>query len=288
MHKQEILRANRVFHDEYDAAVYDLKWGNIFDIAQMKEILCTLKKHTGEDLDQIDNYLDIGCGTGYYLVNLGLYKGLSHAHGMDISRAMIRKCRENAARTASPVTCAVSDAACLPYAADQFDLITARAILHHVPDPMDALQEIRRVLKPGGVCILQEPTKWGNPLCFALTNAVWWLPRKHMDILDGKQHLITEEKAFLATLDAPPDAHTFTPEDIRKMVHMLGFASTKVFGFEFLGNLFNFLTFPFRQIKMIQPVIEQAKKVLDCIDEKVLIYIVPDCLYFNLIIVVRK
>lgn len=45
---------------------------------------------------------------------------------------------------------AVSDAAALPFAGGAFDAVTAHHMLYHVPDRGTALEEFRRVLKPGG------------------------------------------------------------------------------------------------------------------------------------------
>lgn len=45
----------------------------------------------------------------------------------------------------------------LPFRDHSFDLVTANMVVEHLEDPLPVLQEIRRVLRPGGVCIFHTP-----------------------------------------------------------------------------------------------------------------------------------
>ena len=49
------------------------------------------------------------------------------------------------------------DVTAIPYAAASFDWVLCNHVLEHVPDDVQALREIHRVLKPGGIAILQTP-----------------------------------------------------------------------------------------------------------------------------------
>jgi SAM-dependent methyltransferase len=44
----------------------------------------------------------------------------------------------------------------VPFRSEQFDLVLARSLLHHLPDPQAGLAEIHRVLRPGGQVILSD------------------------------------------------------------------------------------------------------------------------------------
>lgn len=57
----------------------------------------------------------------------------------------------------------------IPYAAESFDLVIANHVLEHVADDLRSLQELKRILKVGGLAILQTPfstklhTTWSDP-----------------------------------------------------------------------------------------------------------------------------
>jgi SAM-dependent methyltransferase len=54
----------------------------------------------------------------------------------------------------------IGDARHLPFRADAFDTVLMIQVLEHVPDPLAALHEVRRVLAPGGRLILTAPQYW--------------------------------------------------------------------------------------------------------------------------------
>ena len=93
--------------------------------------------------------LELGCGTG------GMWRGVTLPEGCrltltDFSEGMLETARENTAHLPE-VAYRQVDAQDIPYGDGSFDLVIANMMLYHVPDIPRALQEIRRVLKPGGV-----------------------------------------------------------------------------------------------------------------------------------------
>jgi len=59
----------------------------------------------------------------------------------------------------------------LPFKDNTFDVVLARAILHHVPDNLDlAIKEIHRILKPGGQILVEEPGA-SNPIAYIIRKA---------------------------------------------------------------------------------------------------------------------
>ena len=102
--------------------------------------------------------LEIGCGIGT-LVHELRRKGYS-AVGTDISREAIAF-----GRTKYPdLTLDVQPAQKLEYPDHSFDIVMSFDVLEHIPEMDRHLEEVRRVLKPGGHYLLQTPNKYSNIL----------------------------------------------------------------------------------------------------------------------------
>ena len=95
--------------------------------------------------------LDLGCGTGVILEEIGRKYSTAELFGLDLSENMIAQARQ---RLKSTVELSVGDAENLPYADNSFDLVCCVESFHHYPDPAKALSEIKRVLKKDGIFLL--------------------------------------------------------------------------------------------------------------------------------------
>lgn len=107
--------------------------------------------------------LDIGCGHGELSLSL-LGKGAGYVAGIDISQTYV----DDAIRSADDANYAksrfdfsVMDAHKLEFPDNHFDIVVGNGILHHLDLPT-CLNEINRVLKPGGFALFTEPLA-GNP-----------------------------------------------------------------------------------------------------------------------------
>lgn len=102
------------------------------------------------------NLLDLGCGTGAVLADFTARPGL---HGLDLNFDALRQTSLHA--PAAHLTC--GDAACLPYGLAAFDAAFCHFTLLWVKDPFQAVTEMRRVTRPGGVVLaLAEPDYGGR------------------------------------------------------------------------------------------------------------------------------
>jgi ubiquinone/menaquinone biosynthesis C-methylase UbiE len=79
--------------------------------------------------------------------------------GLDISRSFVRIARENAARAGVAVDFRHGDAARMPFADASFDFVICTAAFKNFANPVGALDEMHRVLVPGGEASIQDLRK---------------------------------------------------------------------------------------------------------------------------------
>jgi len=94
--------------------------------------------------------LEIGVGIGSDYDQF--LRAGARAIGLDLSPRSLVLARQNAATNKVSAHLLNADAECLPFADDTFDLVYSWGVLHHSPDVARTLQEIHRVLRPGGEC----------------------------------------------------------------------------------------------------------------------------------------
>lgn len=93
--------------------------------------------------------LEVAPGPGYLAIELGKL-GRYEITGLDISRTFVAMAAQNAAAEGVPVDFRQGDAAHMPFEADTFDQIVCRAAFKNFSQPVLALREMHRVLRPGG------------------------------------------------------------------------------------------------------------------------------------------
>ncbi|MBO0763076.1 MAG: class I SAM-dependent methyltransferase [Hyphomicrobiaceae bacterium] len=108
-----------------------------------------LAKRIADGLQPGARVLEVAPGPGYLAIELARL-GSYQITGLDVSQTFIRIARENAAHARVDIDFQEGDAATLPFAADQFDFIVCRAAFKNFSDPVGALRQMHRVLRPGG------------------------------------------------------------------------------------------------------------------------------------------
>jgi ubiquinone/menaquinone biosynthesis C-methylase UbiE len=96
--------------------------------------------------------LEVAPGPGYLAIELAR-RGLT-VEAVDISPTFVDIARDNTAAADVDVRFAVGNAAALPIPAGSFDFIVCRAAFKNFVEPVKALEEMRRVLRPGGQALL--------------------------------------------------------------------------------------------------------------------------------------
>ena len=128
--------------------------------------------------------LDVGCGPGSVTIDLAARLGAGSVVGVDTSSAVVEIAQKAAADAgASNVTFQVADAYELPFEDDAFDVVHAHQVLQHLTDPIAALQEMRRVTRPGGLVAVRDADYSGM---------TWYPPSAGLDDWLALYHEVTQ------------------------------------------------------------------------------------------------
>lgn len=119
--------------------------------------------------------LDIGIGTG---LNLGLYAPTVRLTAIDVSERMLERARARAARLHRSVHLWLGNVERLPFASESFDTVVGTYVFCSVENPVRGLQDVWRVLRPGGQLRLLEPVRPRHALFAAMADTVSPLSRR--------------------------------------------------------------------------------------------------------------
>lgn len=109
-----------------------------------------------------ERVLEIGPGTGYYTLDMAEWVGEGRVEIFDLQQEFLDHVTTRAAeRGLGNVFPTQGDATALPYEDGSVDAVVLTAVLGEIPDPLAALREIRRVLKPDGRLVVGE--LFGDP-----------------------------------------------------------------------------------------------------------------------------
>lgn len=102
--------------------------------------------------------IDVGSGPGSITLGLASIVAPGEAIGVDIQLAQVESSRRlAAARGMANVQFQASDIYALPFPDRSFDAAFVNGVLMHLAEPVRALAEVRRVLRPGGVAAVRDP-----------------------------------------------------------------------------------------------------------------------------------
>jgi ubiquinone/menaquinone biosynthesis C-methylase UbiE len=139
--------------------------------------------------------LDVGCGTGLYSIRLA--EAGADVTAVDISPRMIEIARAKAQDRGQYIWYDQADMAQLSYANCTFDAVVSITALEFAADPLQALMEMARVLRPGGkviVGVLNNDSPWA----------------------DARRERAKREESIYGS------AHFFSSSDLRLLFHRTG------------------------------------------------------------------
>lgn len=111
-----------------------------------------------EGLPSGADVLEVAPGPGYLAVEMARLGGI-HVTGLDISHSFVEIASENARQAAVSVDFRHGDAESMPLDSESFDLIVCQAAFKNFARPVDALNEMHRVLRTGGTAVIQDMSR---------------------------------------------------------------------------------------------------------------------------------
>ncbi|MQY29495.1 class I SAM-dependent methyltransferase [Nocardia aurantia] len=283
----------QVLYHDWEAETYDDKWSISYDERCIAYARGRFDAVAPNAVLPYERALELGCGTGFFLLNL-MQSGIAKSGSVtDLSPGMVRVATRNAQRLGLDVDGRVADAETIPYEDETFDLVVGHAVLHHIPDVELALKECLRVLKPGGRFVFAgEPTTIGNRYARRLGQATWKVTTEitKLPFLQGWRRPQEEldESSRAAALEAVVDLHTFDPADLEGMATRAGAVDVHAETEEFAAALWGW---PVRTFEAAVPdekltwryrmVMYRAWLGLSWLDENVMRRVVPRQFFYN-------
>ncbi|MBD0345792.1 MAG: class I SAM-dependent methyltransferase [Coleofasciculus sp. Co-bin14] len=102
--------------------------------------------------------LDAGTGTARIPILICQRCPQWQITAIDLAQSMLQIGTKNVkeAGLEQQITLELIDAKQLPYPEGQFDMVISNSLIHHLPDPLPFLKELKRVLKPNGAILLRD------------------------------------------------------------------------------------------------------------------------------------
>ncbi|UUZ82011.1 class I SAM-dependent methyltransferase [Paenibacillus sp. P26] len=105
--------------------------------------------------------LEVGSGTG---INFPYYGEADRVFAVEPETVMLEQSLARAGLAAVPIEVVQAGAERPPFPADYFDTVVGTLVFCTIPDPLAAMHEIRRVLRPGGTVLLLEHVRLRHPV----------------------------------------------------------------------------------------------------------------------------
>ena len=147
-------------YDKHQATHEFTRWSESYDRSILqwmlfgpshRAIIARIKAEFG---DRPIRVLDVGCGTGVFASKIRQALPNAQVWGIDLVLGMLSKGAERWRRHADGICPIQADSERLPFGWGAFDVVTCANSFHHYPHQDRAVEEMRRVLKPGGRLML--------------------------------------------------------------------------------------------------------------------------------------
>lgn len=293
---QDPKLANEIYHD-WEARSYDGKWSISYDERCIRYARDRFVHVAGSENWPFARALELGSGTGFFLLNC-MQAGIA-THGVltDISPGMVEVAQAQGRALGLDVVGRVADAEALPFPDGSFDLVVGHAVLHHLPDVEGALREVIRVLRPGGRFVFcGEPTRHGDFVARRLSRATWWATTRITQVPAlrsrwARPAVELDASSQAAALESIVDLHVFDPKELEAQCRRAGARQVRSVTEELTAS---WLGWPIRTFEAAVPADRlgwgwaqfayRSWMGLSWVDEHILSHIVPAGLFYNVCI----
>ncbi len=159
-----------------------------------------------------EKVLEIGGGLGTDLAQFA--KNGAHVTDVDFSVGHLRHAQQNFTCRGLSGDFYVGDAEALPFPDNSFDLVYTNGVIHHTPQTQTVIDEIFRVLKPGGKVICMVYAQ--NSMNFWL-NIFFWYGIRRGEILNHSVNEIMSREVEVSSTGATPLVKVYTGARLRRM-----------------------------------------------------------------------
>jgi ubiquinone/menaquinone biosynthesis C-methylase UbiE len=155
--------------------------------------------------------LDVGCGNGWVLSNF--FRQGAKCFGLDLTQKAVDLSKERFKMINGSAFFLVANAEELPFQDSSFDVVTAMGVLHHTPKIAKAIEEIYRVLKPGGKIVLMLYHK--NSILYR-----FYMPLRLLYHVTRDRHFSTSIQGLVNSVDGEgnPRGIVYSRHQVRKML----------------------------------------------------------------------
>lgn len=184
--------------------------------------------------------LDVGCGNGYVLFHYA--RNGAEVTGVDLTAIAVDLSRKRFALGGLVGTFVEIDGEHLPFPDDYFDIVCSMGVLHHISTPQTIVDEIYRVLKPGGrlIAMLYHRHSWKNLVLLRVRR-----------LLDPKFRGKTQQQALnMNDGDECPLALVYSRDEARRLFQ------------RFADIEFSLTLLSWKQFFMLPPLVSLAEQFL--------------------------